>query len=229
MSDIVFLFGHRQQHGKNTAVAILEKHLKQISVEYVSTYFAKKLKMVCADKYGLDFSRMEDNEYKSSCPSWISPKTFYWDTTNEREVPHWVFMDPGRLTVEQRTKPRTVRDVLLDESLASKALWEDIWSHEVYKEIGESGKSIGIVSDLRYPHEITYASGPHMNPAHVPKKLVKILVHRPRGIFKTDGADNLLPDIDEKFWDHVIINDESDNWFQCMERQLFTIMGAYGI
>lgn len=224
MVDVIFLFGHRQQHGKNTASFIMEEYLKEKNISYISTYFAKKLKKMCADKYGLDFSKMEDNEYKLSCPPWLEEKTTFWDVEKNTEVPHWVFMDPGQLKVEQRTKKRTVRDVLLEEGQTSRAIWYDIWASGVYSEIENSGKRVGIVSDLRYPNEYAYSQKKKLT-----CKVVKILVHRPDGVFKTDGADNLLPDVDENYWDHAIINNTSPNWMENMKQQTLTIARKYGL
>jgi len=224
MRRVIFLFGHRQQHGKNTASSILENHLSKKGIDYISTYFAKKLKKTCAEKYGLDFSKMEDNDYKSSCPPWLKEKIIYWDVANNREVPYWVYMSPGQLTIEQRTKKRTVRDVLLEEGQTSREIWYDTWASGVYDEIQKSGKSVGIVSDFRYPNEYSYAIDNKL-----PYQVVKILVHRPDGIFKEDGADNLLPDIDEKYWDHVIMNNESPQWMENMTQHVLTIARKYGV
>jgi hypothetical protein len=224
MNKIIFLFGHRQQHGKNTAAAMLEGYLKEKGIAYTNTYFAKKLKMICAEKYGLDFTKMEDNEYKMSCPPWLEKKTIYWDVENKREVPHWVFMDPGQLKIEQITKKRTVRDVLLEEGQSSRAIWYDIWASGVYQEIEKYGTPIGIVSDFRYPNEYTYSQKKKLD-----YKVVKILVHRPDGIFRSDGADDLIPDVDEKYWDHVIINNNSPQWMENMKSHILTIAGTYGL
>jgi hypothetical protein len=203
---------------------ILETYLKEKGIDYIATYFAKKLKMVCAEKYGLDFSKMEDNEYKLSCPPWLEEKTTYWDVENKVEVPHWVYMDPGKLKVEQITKKRTVRDVLLEEGQSARAIWYDIWASGVYEEITKSGKSVGIVSDFRYPNEYTFSQKKKID-----YKVVKILVHRPDGIFKSDGADNLIPDVDENYWDHVIINNNSPQWMEHMKTQVLTIARIYGL
>jgi len=224
MLNVIFLFGHRQQHGKNTAALLLEGYLRENNISYISTYFAKKLKMICAEKYGLDFSRMEDNEYKMSCPDWLEEKIIYWDVENNREVPQWVFMDPGKLKIEQRTKKRTVRDVLLEEGQRSREIWYDIWASGVYDEMASSNKSVGIVSDFRYPNEYTYSQKKNIS-----CKVVKVLVHRPNGIFREDGADNLLPDIDKKYWDHVIINEESPHWEDKMKTEIITIARGYGL
>jgi hypothetical protein len=224
MTDIVFLFGHRQQHGKNTVTTILEEYFKEKNIDYIATYFAKKLKKICAEKYGLDFSRMEDNEYKLSCPPHLKEKVTYWDVENNREVPHWVFMDPGQLKIEQRYSKRTVRDVLLEEGQGARAIWYDVWANATYDEILKSGKRIAIVSDFRYPNEYDFAIQNKL-----PCQVVKVLVHRPAGIFKSDGADNLLPDNHEKYWDHVIINPNGQMWMESMKNQALTLARKYGL
>lgn len=224
MTDIVFLFGHRQQHGKNTVTAILEEHFKENNIDYIATYFAKKLKKICAEKYGLDFTRMEDNEYKLSCPPHLKEKIVYWDVENNVEVPLWVYMSPGKLHIEQRSVKRTVRDVLLEEGQAARAIWYDVWASATYDEILKSEKRIGIVSDFRYPNEYNFAIDNKL-----PCRVVRVLVHRPAGIFKSDGADNLLPDIDEKYWDHVIINPDDTSWTESLRNQALTIARKYDL
>jgi hypothetical protein len=224
MADIVFLFGHRQQHGKNTATLILEEYFRENKVDYMATYFAKKLKKICAEKYGLDFSKMEDNEYKLSCPPHLKEKTVYWDVDNKCEVPLWVYMSPGQLRIEQKSVKRTVRDVLLEEGQGARAIWYDVWASATYNEIQDSGKRVALVSDFRYPNEYDFAIN-----SKLPCRIVKILVHRPDGIFKSDGADNLLPDNDGKYWDHVIINPNGPQWMESVKSQTLTIAREYGL
>lgn len=210
MTEIIFLVGHRQQHGKNTVVSILEEYLSERNVSYISTYFAKKLKKMCADKYGLDFSRMEDNTYKLSYPAWISQKV---DVDKDGTIKY---------------TPRSVRDILIEEGVSSRKIWADVWAEGVFKEIHHANKNIGIVSDCRYPNECDYI---YTTPGRqlAPKKLVKVLVHRASGIFNDDGADNLLPDNDGNFWDHVIINQETGNWETDLINQVKDMGKKYGI
>lgn len=64
----IFLFGHRKRHGKNVCASILENILKERNLDYCSTYFAKELKKLVANKYNLDFDKMECGDYKNSKP-----------------------------------------------------------------------------------------------------------------------------------------------------------------
>jgi len=195
----VFLFGHRQQHGKNTAVALLERHLAGSGKWFISTYFAKKLKKMCAEKYRLDFSKMEDNDYKSSSP------------------PHLA--------------PRSIRQVLIDEGCSSRNIWVHTWAHLAYSELYNNGEmpTVGIVSDFRYPNEYDYGMKFIEDNKISNVKIVKVLVHRPDGIMKSDGADNLLPDDDKKYWDHVIINNSTPTWKEEMYTNIVNIMRTYGL
>lgn len=70
MTDVnhIFLFGHRKRHGKNVCASILEDLLKERNIDYCSTYFAKELKKLVANKYNLEFDRMECGDYKNSKP-----------------------------------------------------------------------------------------------------------------------------------------------------------------
>jgi len=70
----IFLFGHRQGHGKDTCCDILEKMLQKEDICYIRTSFAKKLKQHSAERYGLDASKMDSQEYKDWCPPHVRPK-----------------------------------------------------------------------------------------------------------------------------------------------------------
>jgi hypothetical protein len=52
------------------------------------------------------------------------------------------------------------------------------------------------------------------------------LVHRPAGVFKNDGADGELPDLeDTNAWDYVIMNDiEGQGWKERLEIQMKEIL-----
>lgn len=199
MTSHIFLFGHRQQHGKDTCCSILEKIFKEKNISYCRTYFAKLLKRQVAEKYNLDFSKMDDNDYKLSKPAHL-----------------------GGLSV---------RDVLIKEGCAARAIWQDVWANSVYQEILNSRNKIGIVSDYRFPNECGcfdrsfefWASQPS-NTIDKPK-VIKVLVHRPNGVFKNDGADGELPDLEEpEAWDYIIINEDRDGWKQRLEENLIGIM-----
>ena len=69
MTEIIFLLGHRAQRGKDRTADIIQNCLDRRGVSHTRTFFAKKLKKHCAERYSLDFERMELDEYKKSRPS----------------------------------------------------------------------------------------------------------------------------------------------------------------
>jgi hypothetical protein len=201
MLSHIFLFGHRQQHGKDTSCNILQELFKEKNIPFCRTYFAKLLKAQVATKYNLDFLQMESNDYKMTRP------------------PH--------------LNGLSVRDVLIKEGCASRAIWGDVWANSVYQEILNSDAKIGFVSDYRYPNEYSsfdrsfdYWSGvqtKHNSP--VKPKILRVLVHRPDGIFKNDGADGELPDIEApEAWDYIIVNDSKGNWLAELRNKVTDIM-----
>ena len=196
----IFLFGHRQQHGKDTSCNILERIFKEKNLSYCRTYFAKLLKKQVSEKYNLDFSKMESNDYKLSKPEHLNGLT--------------------------------VRDVLIKEGCGGRAIWEDVWANSVYQEIFNANPFVGIVSDYRYPNEYAcfersfkyWLSKQEVAPPHAPK-VIRILVHRPDGIFKNDGADSELPDLEKpEVWDYIIINESHQGWEKRLEDQIVSIM-----
>lgn len=122
----------------------------------------------------------------------------------------------------------SVRDVLIKEGCGARAIWENVWAFPVYRNLMNSGTSVGIISDFRYPNEyscfdecfkLLNITGELKKP-----KLIKVLVHRPDGKFVCDGADDQLPDINP-YWDFVIMNDDkTNNWKQNIQRQLKTMV-----
>jgi hypothetical protein len=190
MKPKIFIFGHRKQSGKNYCSDVLNKHLTSFGTVH-QTYFAKKLKKICADKYNLDFSRMEDNDYKNHKPKWISPKV---DGT-----------------------ARTVRDILIEEGCAARAIWRHTWSNIAYQEIIDSGAKYGIISDYRFPSEYSHGLGFG--------DIIRVLVYRPDGIFDNDGADGELPDKeDQTAWDFIIDNPPIQDWQENLDKQITTLI-----
>jgi hypothetical protein len=196
MLSHIFLFGHRKQHGKDTVGNILEQILTKNSICFYRSYFAKRLKQHCAEKYNLDFSKMESNEYKNWCPPWINLKP-----------------DGNK---------RTVRDILIEEGNRTREIWEDCWINYFYKEIFNSNTNIAFSTDFRFPVEYKNASKYFTKNAS--PKIIKVLVHKTDGIIAQDGADNCLPDNDGVFWDHVIINKPIKNWTTNLKTQLEKIL-----
>jgi hypothetical protein len=201
MLSHIFLFGHRQQHGKDTCCNILERIFKEKNISYGRTYFAKLLKKQVAEKYNLNFSLMDDNDYKLSKPEHL-----------------------GGLTV---------REVLIKEGCGARSIWEDVWANSVYQELFSLNCQIGLVSDYRFPNEYKcfdrsfnyYTSQQNSVDDIVKPKLIRVLVNRSQGIFKNDGADGELPDVeDPKSWDYIIINQDVINWKDRLEENLIGIM-----
>jgi hypothetical protein len=206
MLSHIFLFGHRQQHGKDTCCALLEKVFLEKKISYCKTFFAKLLKKQVAEKYNLDANKMEFNDYKISKPEHL-----------------------GGLTV---------REILIKEGCAARAIWNDTWANSVYQEIFNSNSQIGIVSDFRYPNEYScfersfdYWKSKSLSLEDKKKqtvtkpKVIRILVHRPHGVFKNDGADSELPDNENPdAWEYIIINEDHGGWEKRLEDQVVGIM-----
>lgn len=192
MLSHIFLFGHRKQHGKDTVGNLLENILTENNVSFYRSFFSKKLKQHCAEKYNLEFDKMDSNDYKNWCPSWLEKKK---DGTS-----------------------RTVRDVLIEEGNRTREIWQDCWINYFYKEITSSNVKIGFSTDFRFPVEFQNAKNyftKNTNP-----KLVKVLVNRENGIIEEDGADNCLPDNDGVYWDYLITNKNITNWKENLINQI---------
>ncbi len=234
LPKVIYLFGHRQQMGKDSCCDILQEVLREKEILHCRTLFAKTLKKHVADRYGLDVASMEKQEYKASIVPHAAPKIKYIDEATGQEVPTWVFMYPGKLKVKQVEVPRTVRDILIEEGRFARSVWGDTWAWQVYKEIFESGMEIGIVSDYRYPNEgdpnnklfeLFVSNKQKEDPTwkFVKPKIIKIQVYRKDGIFANDGADAELPD-DFSFYDYNIINETRADWRDNLKRQLLDIL-----
>ena len=208
MPKVIYLFGHRAQHGKDTCCDIFQEILREKEIYHCRTLFAKMLKKHAADRYGLDVAKMETQEYKMSV------------------VPHAAPKADG--------SPRTVRDILIEEGRFARSIWGDTWAWQVYNEIFTSGADIGIVSDYRYPNEgdpndkmynlfVNNAKCENTDCVFVKPKIIKIQVYRKDGIFKNDGADAELPD-DFNFYDYNIMNESRSDWKDNLKRQLEDIL-----
>jgi hypothetical protein len=117
----------------------------------------------------------------------------------------------------------TVRDILIKEGCFARSLWGDVWAFPAYKEILLSQKSIGIISDFRFPNEYSCFDKCFniCQPNTLIKpRVIKVLVQRPDIKFENDGADDQLPDIDP-YWDYTILNnDKTEKWKKNLEKQL---------
>lgn len=209
----IFLFGHRKQTGKDFSCNLLKSILSEKNIFTKQSYFAKTLKQQIADRYGLDFNKMNDDEYKKSKP------------------PH--------------LNGLTVRDVLIKEGCFARSIWQNTWAFPMYKDLltepenGDSYSScsynkeirVGLCSDFRFPNEYS-CFDECFNLIDVYKtlskpKVIKVLVHRPDGIFVNDGADDQLPDIDS-YWDYRIMNDDKTaNWKNNIADQLKNMIKYY--
>jgi hypothetical protein len=211
----IFLFGHRQQHGKDTCANILETILTKKGISYQRTFFAKLLKKQVADRYNLNFEKMEDNEYKKWCPPHIKKK---------------IITESSGLKVEVM---RTVRDILIEEGGKGRDIWENTWANSAYMELFKSNAEIGFTTDFRYPNEYdsfsasfqAFEDAGNVKERPIP---IKVLVHRPNGIFKNDGADGELPDIDP-YWDYTIINEDRPDWKNNLENEVNKLLLKFGV
>jgi hypothetical protein len=246
----IFLFGHRQQHGKDTCCEMAYEMLSHANKSTKKTYFAKLLKQQVAERYGLDFDRMGDDDYKQWCPPHVNPKRITidaspYENTEEIGIGSYIsyqgknceIVDVDGAWSESMTilVPRTVRDILIEEGCKAREIWGDTWAAAVYTEIFQSG------CDYRFPNESAcfetclrkYLTDKCGNEAiqFTAPKIVKVLVHRPDGVFKNDGADAELPDLDhDGAWDCVIMNDgNEENWRDRLEDQVFDMLREYGV
>lgn len=190
----IFLFGHRKQHGKDTSVDIVKNILKKRNISFCDAYFAKMLKKHVAERYGLDFNKMNDDEYKKSKPKHLNGASV-------RDV----LIKEGctARSIWQNTWAFPVYNELL-ESNANIGLISDFRypnEFDCFEEcfdIYESNNSVNIEKP----------------------KLTKVLIHKPSGKFNNDGADDQLPDIDP-YWDFIILNDDTTpNWKLNLQKQL---------
>jgi len=209
----ILLLGHRQQHGKDPGSDILEDIIINTTccggertctnISYCRTFFAELLKKQVAERYGLDAAKMELDEYKQWCPPWVNPKT------------------DGTL--------RTVRDILIEEGCKAREIWGDTWADAAYRKLFESGALVGIISDYRFPNEYACFKNSFARFAgkdvYAPK-VVRILVDRPAGAYKNDGADGELPDTeDPDAWDYIIRNDvEGNGWKDHLREQILDML-----
>jgi hypothetical protein len=233
LPKIIYLFGKRQGHGKDTCCDILSEILKKKNVSFKRAMFAKPLKRHVAERYGLDLDAMEKQDYKASIVPHAQPKIKYIDESTGQEVPTWVYMNPGSLSIKVVETPRTVRDILIEEGRFARSIWNDTWAWQVYNELFTSGSEIGFVSDWRYPNE---ANGDKMyniflekykniykDSVFIKPKLIRIQVYRPDGVFKNDGADAELPD-DFSFYDYNIVNETRPDWHDNLKCQIQEIL-----
>jgi hypothetical protein len=166
------------------------------------TYFAKKLKRIAADKYNLDFDKMESSDYKKQTVPWI---------------------------ISEKGTPKTVREILIEEGIMTRKIWKNTWSAATYKEIFSTEKEIGLISDYRFFNEYTsFTDICTEMKILTPPKIIRALVHRPYIPFDNDGADDELPDIEggNSFWDVIINNNDCLDWQKNLQTQLLNLVNS---
>lgn len=194
--------------GKDTTCDLAERILHRNGVSFIRTSFAAKLKKHCAERYDLDAGQMEFDSYKKSKPEHLNGLS--------------------------------VRDVLIKEGTFARQIWGDVWTSSTYRGIFESYSKVALISDFRYPNEYscfenTFRSWAKKNNKedYPTPKVVRILAHRPGGVFNSDGSDDQLPDLDPTYWDETILNSIEDDgtrsfaWLYHIEDQVKPIIQNY--
>lgn len=199
--QFIFLFGHRKQHGKDTCVQMVERILDEWNLTCQTSYFAKMLKEQAAEKYGLDFNRMGEEDYKNSKPAHLNGLTV-------RDV--LIKEGCGARAIWQNVWAYPV----YKEILLSKTHVGLVSDFRYPNECGCFDECFDIInSSLKLKME--------------KPKIVKVLVHKPTGKFVNDGADDQLPDLDP-YWDFTILNDDTtENWKENLEKQLKNMLELY--
>lgn len=177
MPKNIILFGHRSLHGKDECCNVLEEICDEKGYTRTRTYFAKLLKRQTAERYNLDPDRMNDQDYKSWCPPWVSPRKTIVDytdlaqqgfTVSELKVGHTYHYQGLLSTVLEKDEkeltfslnvPRTVRQLLIEEGALGRSIWEDVWANSAYQDIfkwcdeNNTSPDVAMVSDFRFPNE----------------------------------------------------------------------------
>jgi len=255
LPEHIFLFGHRQQHGKDTSAELLKNFCVKNNIDYSYSFFARLLKKQVAERYNLDFEKMEEDSYKNWCPPWVESKSDQIDIIDLRldinfkigmeynyKGRSWKVLEVNELNRKVTLNaPRTVRDILIEEGNKGRSIWENCWASAAYRDLFETDSKVGIISDYRFPNEylcfddvlnqyLNSKFGKETLNFNYPK-VHRVLVHRPAGIFKNDGADGELPDLEEPDeWDYVIMNDiEGNGWKKHLDGQISDMLMDLGI
>lgn len=197
--SVVILFGHRQNMGKDLTCDLLQEILLEHGIEYFRNSFAKNLKKQAADKYNLDFHRMDDQKYKAWNP------------------PHLNGLSVRDVLIKEGNSARNIwlhtwawycyKEIF--DSNSPVSFVSDFRFPNEYLSFNE-------LFDLYYTSIVGEKS------ITIPK-LLKVQVHRPSQPIKNDGADGELPD-DFKFWDYNIINEERKDYKDFIKEQLISIL-----
>ena len=200
---MIFLFGHRKQHGKDTCCDILEKILEYRNITYTRTYFAKKLKKHCSERYDLDFYSMDDEDYKKSKPAHLGGLTVRDVLIKEGTLARSIWQD-----VWSSATYKEILDENRDIGIISDFRYPNEYK-SFYKIFNRFEDNCGVK---------------RKNPI-----IIKVLVNRPKGKYVSDGADDQLPDLykegEEFVWDWVINNNIEDaNWYNNLESQIESLV-----
>jgi hypothetical protein len=195
MTRYIILLGHRKQHGKDTCAGIIENLLPG---RVGRSMFAELLKRQSCERYNLDYSKMELNEYKASAPEHLGGRT-----VRDVLIDEGCF---GRSIWQPVWASYAYRQVI--ESGQEFGVITDYRFPNESEDFPEICRSLGV--------------------SHERIKLFKVLVHRPGGVFDNDGADGELPDLATDHWDFVINNDvEGDGWVKNLEQQVILFLNQF--
>ena len=199
MPSHIFLFGHRKTHGKDISCELLRNLLLEKGIYSKQSYFAKMLKQQTSDRYGLDFDKMGDDDYKNSKPKHLNGLTVRDVLIKEGCFARSIWQNTWALPM--------YKELLLSE--AQVGMCSDFRFPNEYSCFDEC---FDIVNSNRYLTK---------------PKVTKVLVHRPDGKFVNDGADDQLPDVDP-YWDYIIYNDDkTSNWKNNIQKQLQDMLKCY--
>jgi hypothetical protein len=190
--DYIFLLGHRKTAGKDVSCKILLDILSNKNIATSHTYFAKMLKKHVCERYGLDFNKMGDDDYKNSTPDHLCGLTVRQVLIKEGCFARSIWQNTWSFPV--------YNDLLLSD--CQVGIVSDFRYPNEYSCFDECYNILNGRTAVKKP------------------KVFKVLVHRPQGKFVCDGADDQLPDVCD-YWDHTIWNDDvTINWKQNIENQL---------
>ncbi|MCS7317629.1 MAG: hypothetical protein NZZ41_04875 [Candidatus Dojkabacteria bacterium] len=198
---IIFLFGHRKQHGKDTCASIMESILDKCGVSCKKTSFAKKLKKCVAEKYNLSYEKMDYEDYKKSI---IEP---YNKTVRE------ILIQEGNLA--RSFWPDIWACHAYQEIFESNCEIGIISDFRFPNEFDEQHKYLKYYLQKK---NIEYSSYYQEN-----YKVYKILVLRENGTYINDGADDALPD-EKSYYDYLINNPCSKDWKNVLSHQIKIIL-----
>ena len=199
--NIIFLVGHRAGHGKDTFCDFMETELDKHNISWCRNSFAKMLKRIVADKYGLDDMQMGSQEYKFQTPVQLGGKTIRdvliheGNTSREIWLHVWAWAAFEELLIADK-KVSFISDFRFPNEFSG--------FDELY--------------DLYYKNCMEANRTPSRKPI-----LRKIQVVRDDGTHNNDGADGELTD-DFDYWDYNIINKNVPDWKEQMKQNINNIL-----